>query len=108
MAAQVSDIDNTWEKAWEAAQNHRVLSGPLNTIQDLANDPFFNKRGAFSQVDHPQTGPLNQPGRPFIMSETPWTLRRPAPLLGQHNKEVLTELGYETEDIIRLRELGVI
>jgi len=101
-------LSKSKQQAWEAAQNQRVLSGPLNTIQDLANDPFFNKRGAFSQVDHPQTGPLNQPGRPFIMSETPWTLRRPAPLLGQHNKEVLTELGYETEDIIRLRELGVI
>ena len=99
-------LSKSKQQAWEAAQNQRVLSGPLNTIQDLVNEPFFNKRGAFAQVDHPQTGPINQPGRPFIMSETPWTLRRPAPLLGEHNKEVLTELGYETEDSIRLRELG--
>ena len=101
-------LSKSKQQAWEAAQKARVLCGPLNTMEDLANEPFFNKRGAFAQVDHPQAGPLKQTGRPFIMSETPGPLRRPAPLLGQHNEEVLADLGYTTEDIICLRRSGVI
>ena len=100
-------LSRSKQQAWEAAQEQRVLSAPLNSMEDLANEPFFNRRGAFAQVDNTHAGPLKQPGRPFLMSETPWTLRRPAPLLGQHNHEVLTDLGYTTEDVIRLRQLGV-
>ena len=48
------------------------------------------------------------PGRPFIMNETPWELRRPAPLLGQHNEEILATLGYSREEVVRLRQQGVI
>ena len=101
-------LSRSKQQAWEAAQKARVLSAPLNTMEDLSNEPFFNSRGAFSQVDHPQAGSLKQPGRPFIMGESPWTLRRPAPLLGQHNQEVLTDLGYSKEDLICLRQMGVI
>jgi len=42
------------------------------------------------------------------MSESPWAVRRPAPLLGQHNKEILEELGYGPDDIALLRTQGVI
>lgn len=101
-------LSRSKQQAWEAAQKQRVLSGPLNTMEDLANEPVFNQRGVFARVDHPQTGPLNQPGRTFLMSETPWVPARPAPLLGQHNREVLTELGYTAEEIISLRQMGVI
>ena len=101
-------LSKSKHQAWEAAQKARVLSGPLNTMEDLSNEPFFNRRGAFAQVEHPPAGCLKQPGRPFIMSETPWALRRPAPLLGQHNQEVLTGLGYTNEDLICLRQMGVI
>jgi len=101
-------LSRTKRQAWEAAQGARVLSAPLNTMEDLANEAFFNQRGAFVQVDHPQAGSLKQPGRPFIMGESPWALERPAPLLGQHNQEVLNSLGYNNEDIVCLRQMGVI
>ena len=101
-------LSKTKQDAWAAAQEERVLSAPLNTMEDLANEPFFNSRGVFEQVDHPQAGSLKQPGRAFIMGESPWASPRPAPLLGQHNHEVLAELGYTTQDIIRLRQLGII
>ena len=101
-------LSRSKQQAWEAAQEARVLSAPLNTMEDLANEPFFNGRGVFAQVEHPQAGRLKQPGRPFIMGESPWALRRPAPLLGQHNQEVLTGLGYTNEDVLCLRQMGVI
>ena len=42
------------------------------------------------------------------MAESPWEVRRPAPLLGQHNREVFEELGYGQGDQVRLRAQGVI
>jgi crotonobetainyl-CoA:carnitine CoA-transferase CaiB-like acyl-CoA transferase len=94
--------------AWRAAQESNVLSGPLNTMEDVANDQHFIGRGAFAQIDHPLAGSLKYPGRPFVMTESPWEIRRPAPMLGQHNGEILQELGYGPDDQVRLRAQGVI
>ena len=101
-------LERTKYEAWHTAQESRVLSAPLNTMEDLAHDPEFLRRGAFARIDHPETGPLDYPGRLFTMSESPWSIRRPAPMLGQHNGEVLAGLGYSSGDIVRLRALGVI
>ncbi len=100
-------LARTKAEAWHTAQDAGVLSAPLNTMEDLANDRHFIERDAFAQIDHPAAGCLKYPGRPFIMSETPWEVRRPAPILGQHNQEILQELGYSHEDVIRLRTQGV-
>lgn len=91
-----------------AAQDARVLSGPLNTIEDLQNDSNFIDRGAFAEIEHPQAGTLRYPGRPFIMEKSPWAIRHPAPMLGQHNREVLIDLGYTDDEIVSLRQQGVI
>ena len=88
-------LERTNAEAWQAAQDHHVLSGPINTMADLDVDPSFNARGAFAEGDHPAAGPLRYPGRPFIMNQSPWQLRRTAPLLGQHTADVLAELGYD-------------
>lgn len=101
-------LERTKAEAWRAAQAAGVLTGPLNTMEDLANDQHFNDRGAFAEIDHPAAGRLKYPGRPFIMSESPWEVRLPAPLLGQHNQEILQELGYSREDVVRLRAQDVI
>jgi len=101
-------IQRSKAEAWRAAQESDVLSGPLNTMEDVANDQHFIGRGAFAQIDHPVAGSLKYPGRPFVMTESPWEIRRPAPLLGQHNGEILQELGYGPGDQVRLRAQGVI
>ena len=93
---------------WERAQQSRVLSGPLNTMEDLHNDPIFHERGAFAEAAHPEAGTLRYPGRPFIMGATPWAIRRPAPLLGQHTDEILAELGFSESEIGSLREGGIV
>ena len=94
--------------AWHAAQDSRVLSAPLYTMEEVASDPVLLERGAFADIDHPVAGQLRYPGRPFIMDQSPWAVRHPAPLLGQHNQEVLTQLGYSQEDIVLLRQQGAI
>ena len=91
-----------------AAQDASVLSGPQNTIEDLQNDSNFIDSGAFAEIEHPQAGTLRYPGRPFIMEKSPGAIRHPAPMLGQHNREVLTDLGYTDDEIVSLRQQGVI
>ena len=101
-------LDRSKHEAWSQAQASRVLCGPLNTMADLLGDETFRGRGAFEKVDHPVAGSFTYPGRPFMMNASPWSIRRPAPLLGQHTDEVLTELGMSDSDIESLRSEGVI
>ena len=101
-------LERTRTEVWQAAQNSRVLSGPINTMADLDVDPSFNARGVFAAADHPAAGPLRYPGRPFIMNESPWQLRRTAPLLGQHTVEALCELGYDDAEIAAFVDNGVV
>lgn len=101
-------LERTRAEAWQAAQDSHVLSGPINTMADLDVDPSFNGRGVFAEGEHPIAGSLRYPGRPFIMNESPWQLRRTAPLLGQHTAEVLGELGYEDAEISALADSGAV
>ena len=101
-------LERTKLEIWHAAQEAGVLSAPINAASDLAADANFQERGAFAEFDHPAAGRLLYPGRPFIMNESPWSVRRPAPLLGQHTDEVLGALGYSESDIAAFRAQGVI
>lgn len=67
----------------------------------------FHDRTFFEPYDVPEIGSVLLPGAPFKMSLTPWSLRRPAPPLGQHNIEVYGEVGLSREDIERLQQQGV-
>ena len=66
-------------------------------------------RGIITSIEHPTAGTVRSPGFPVKLSKTPGTVRMPAPLLGQHNEEVLTQLlGYSKEEVEALRKEGVI
>ena len=101
-------LERTKREIWHVAQEMGVLSAPINAASDFAGDSEFHKRGAFAEIEHPFAGNLTYPGRPFIMNESPWSVRRPAPLLGQHTDEVLCSLGYTEGKIELLREQGII
>jgi len=93
---------------WETAQKARVKLGPINTTEDLLRTPHFHERGFWVEMDHPAMGKVTCPGAPYKMCETPWQVNRPAPLLGQHNEEVYSGIGYSGEDLVKLKEIGVI
>lgn len=60
------------------------------------------------EADHPVAGKVKYPGRPYIMSETPWHEAR-APLQGEHNTMVYCDqLGYTKQDLVKLRKTGII
>ena len=99
----------TMREAWALAQKAHVLSGPIYTSESLMEDSHFQDRNMWVDIDHPVAGKYRFPGRPFVMSETPWPLRSPAPTLGQHNSEIYTGLlGYENKDLALLRGNDII
>jgi len=87
----------------------KIASAPVNSPEDLLNNVQLKAREYFTEVDHPKTGKVTYPGAPFKLSESPWKIRYPAPLLGQHNEEIYCrQLGYSKEDLVKLRESGII
>ena len=92
-----------------ACVKHRILFGISQTPEDLANCHQLEARDFYQEVDHPVIGKIKVPFRLFNMTETSPRYRMPAPLLGQHNEEVYTQLlSYAKDDLAKLRELNVI
>ena len=73
----------------------------------MFENPHQRDRGYFVAVVHPEAGSYEYAGLPFRMGETPPSLVR-APLLGEHNIQVLDRLGYTPEDMVMLARAGVI
>ena len=79
-----------------------IPCGPINNYAETFADPQILARDMVVEVDHPALGTLKMPGSPIKMSETPPAPRRRAPLLGEHTREVLLEVGCTDEEIRRL------
>jgi len=95
-------LERTKREIWAEARRAKVMCGPLFTTQDLYEDEHFRGRGFWARAEHPVMGSVEFHGRPFIMQEGGWQLRRPAPLLGEHTEEVLREAGLDEALIGRL------
>ncbi len=81
----------------------------VNSVDELPNDPQVQANQYVTNFDHPQFGPTQVVGMPLRLSETPGSVRLPAPELGQHTEEILTELlGLSWEKIAELKEAAVI
>ena len=93
---------------WAEAREAKVLCGPLFSVDELFEDSHFSNRGFWSTVNHEELGEVQIPGRPFMMSASPWSLRRPPPKLGEHTEEVLSECGYGAEEITKMRKSDAI
>jgi len=107
MIAEVIQTKNTheWQEILDGAG---VPNGPINTVDKVLEDPQVISREMIVEIEHPVAGKLKMPGVPVKLSETPGSIRRPAPLLGQHTDEILREmLGLTEEKIEQLKNENI-
>lgn len=84
-----------------------IPAGPIYNVSDIMEDPHIrDDREMFIHVDHPVMGDVILNGNPVKLSDTKVGIRFPSPTLGQHNHEILSELGYSDEEIAALGEKG--
>ncbi len=85
-----------------------VWSGPVYTYEDLEKDPHIIETRMFVEQPHRGTTTIRTVRPPILMSATPPRITRGAPALGADTREVLTEIGYSSEQITDFAEQGVI
>ncbi len=85
-----------------------VPAGPVLNIAQMHADPQALAREMIVETTHPTAGLTKAIGLPIKFSDTPGGVRKPAPLMGQHNREVLRECGYTDAEIDQMAEQGAI
>jgi crotonobetainyl-CoA:carnitine CoA-transferase CaiB-like acyl-CoA transferase len=85
-----------------------IPSGPINTVAEIMEDPQMKAREMVYELIHPEYGPLRMLGIPIKLSDTPGSLETAPPRFGQHNREVLSKLGYDDAAIAALQKHEVI
>ncbi|WP_199254263.1 CaiB/BaiF CoA transferase family protein [Mycolicibacterium mengxianglii] len=101
--------DRTKAEIEELLAAAKLPAAPLYSTQDVLDDPHVSAMGYLQRVPFPGAArdvPLIE--TPFRMSATPGTIRRRAPLLGEHTDEVLSEIGYDGGAIAGLRARSVV
>ena len=97
------DTTENWLAKMEAAH---LPAGPVNDILQMHDDPQTRARDMIVELDHPKAGKVDTIGHPVKFSQTPSKVSRAAPLLGQHTREVLTDMGYSDTKIEALLSKG--
>jgi crotonobetainyl-CoA:carnitine CoA-transferase CaiB-like acyl-CoA transferase len=94
-----------WQAAFDTAG---VPAGPVHTVGEALSHPQTLARDMVVELNHPQAGLTRAIGCPIHFSATPTQVTRPAPLLGQHTRELLLEHGYTASEIDALVTQGVV
>jgi len=103
-------MTHTKAEIYEEAIKRRILLAPVSTVKDVSENPQLAAREYFTPLEHSELhATVTYPGPFGKLSETPITLRRRAPLIGEHNEEIyMGELGFTRPKLISLKECGVI
>jgi benzylsuccinate CoA-transferase BbsF subunit len=100
---------HTSEEVTGLLQQHGVAAMPVMSIEGQFMDPHLQERQAFAEVEHPHVGAEWVYGMPWLLSDTPGSVRTAAPLLGQHNDYIIHELlGVPAAELECLRAAEVV
>ena len=85
---------------------HDIPVGPILSMKEIAEEPSLRATGTVVEVDHPKRGKYLTVGNPIKLSDSPCDVKY-APLLGEHNDEVLTKvLGYSAKQVAEIKASG--
>ena len=101
----VFETTDYWVQTLNAAG---VPCGPVHEVADVFQDPQILAQNMVMEVEHPGHGLVRMLGFPMKFAAAPCSVRRPAPGLGEHSDEVLTEIGFNAEERAALRAARVI
>jgi formyl-CoA transferase len=94
----------------QAMAEGQAAGWPVIAVQspaELIHDPHFVERDAIIEYQHPVAGPVVGVGPPFRFDDA-WMFRRPAPGLGEHNREIYGNIGLGAAELAAYRSAGVI
>ncbi|MBK4736656.1 CoA transferase [Noviherbaspirillum sp. DKR-6] len=104
-AAFITRSKDEWIALFDAVG---VPAGPVNTIGEALSHPQTLARDMVVDLEHPQAGATKALGCPIHFSETPTSITRHAPMLGEHTRELLREYGYDDAQIDGFVANGVV
>ena len=101
--------ERTAQENTELLQANGVAAVPVMDAEERLNDPHFRERGLYQEIEHPALGSEPIFNLMWLLSRTPGHIRRHAPLLGEHNRQVFCGmLGLSSEEVQRLEEEKVL
>ena len=101
----IEDTSEAWLYRLEEAG---VPAGPVLDIGEMHEDPQALARDMIVETEHPVAGTVKAIGLPIKFSQTPGEIVRPAPLLGEHSREILREAGFSQDEIEAMVETGAV
>ena len=98
------------DEVWRGGQERDFPWGAIRSMDEILGDEHLQDRNFFVEVEHPELGrSFTYPGAAAIYNGSPWRISRRAPLVGEHNEEILCgELGLDRQELTLLAESGVI
>ena len=110
LVAQVEPIfrSKTTQEWFDLLDEAGVPCGPLNTPEQVYDDPQVVNNGSILSVEHERVGEIRMPGHPVHYSESQVSTPSAPPVLGDATQETLEQLGYAAAEIERLIERGVV
>ncbi len=100
----------TKKEFFHEGQKRGLECGPINSIGEVLADPQLRSREYWVEVEHPELGQqFTYPGAPCRFEKTPWSIRRPAPLIGEDNTAIYRqELELSEQELRSLAERGIV
>jgi crotonobetainyl-CoA:carnitine CoA-transferase CaiB-like acyl-CoA transferase len=90
--------NSTADDFFNGAQALGITVGAVLSPEEAYENPHFVARGYQVEVEHPELGrSVRYPGAPYQLPASPWRISRRAPRLGEHDEEILGELGYDAD-----------